>query len=69
MSDSAADLRQKSLDELDQFYLEQVKELFKNRIQLATSQMNQSSKLRQLKRSIARVLTIITEKQRAGEKK
>lgn len=56
-------LREKTRDELNEELNELKAELFKLRFQHATSQLENPMKLRQIKKDIARVKTIIREKE------
>ncbi|WP_213036931.1 50S ribosomal protein L29 [Candidatus Nitrotoga fabula] len=58
----AAELRQKSNTELGQELLSLNKALFGLRMQLATQQLSNNSQLNKVRRDIARVKTILTEK-------
>ncbi|MEQ6886041.1 50S ribosomal protein L29 [Salicola sp. Rm-C-2C1-2] len=58
----ATELRDKSADELNQELMRLLKEQFNLRMRKATGQLNQSHLLRQTKRDIARVKTVMTEK-------
>lgn len=58
----ATELRQKSNTELGQELLSLNKALFGLRMQLATQQLTNSSQLKKVRRDIARVKTILTEK-------
>nr|SPS04896.1 50S ribosomal subunit protein L29 [Candidatus Nitrotoga fabula] len=58
----ATELRQKSSTELGQELLSLNKALFGLRMQLATQQLSNSSQLNKVRRDIARVKTILTEK-------
>jgi large subunit ribosomal protein L29 len=55
------DLREKTREELDQELAELKAELFKLRFQHATSQLENPMKLKDVKKNIARVKTIIRE--------
>lgn len=55
------DLREKTREELDQELVELKAELFKLRFQHATSQLENPMKLKDVKKNIARVKTIIRE--------
>ena len=57
------ELREKTREELDQELNELKAELFKLRFQHATSQLENPMKLKECKRNIARVHTIIREKE------
>lgn len=61
----AAELREKSVDELKQELLAQLKEQFELRMKQTTGQLNQSHLLRQVRRNIARIKTVLNQK--AGE--
>ena len=61
----ANDLRNKSTDELQQDLLGLLKEQFNLRLRKTTGQLNQSHLLRQTRRDIARVKTVLAQK--AGE--
>jgi len=63
---SAADLRDMSLDQLDDQLVKLKKEQFNLRFQKASGQLENTSRVRQVRRDIARVQTIAREK-RAGE--
>jgi len=56
-------LREKSREELNKELAELKAELFKLRFQHATNQLENPNKLRMVKRNIARVKTIIREKE------
>lgn len=51
-------------DELRQRYDESSKELFNLRMQQATAQLEKPSRIRQLRRDIARIQTVMTERAR-----
>ena len=57
------DLNTKSVDELAQALVEAKKELFNLRFQHVTGQLENPVKLRETKRDIARIKTIIREKE------
>ena len=61
----ANDLREKSVDELKAALVEEQKAQFKMRMQQATGQSNESHKVKQARRNIARIKTVINQK--AGE--
>lgn len=56
------ELREKSAEELNEELIELLREQFSYRMQLASGQLQQTHLLRQVRRNIARVKTIITEK-------
>jgi len=62
---NASELRNKSTDELQQDLLGLLKEQFNLRLRKTTGQLNQSHLLRQTRRDIARIKTVLTQK--AGE--
>ena len=59
---NAADLREKSADQLKEELANLKKESFNLRFQQATGQMENTARMRTIKRDTARVLTIINEK-------
>ncbi|OMH28441.1 50S ribosomal protein L29 [Motiliproteus sp. MSK22-1] len=63
---STVELREKSVDELDQELLDLLKEQFNLRMQKSSGQLAQSHLLGQVRRNIARVKTVLNEK--ANEK-
>ncbi len=58
----ASELRTKSETELQQEMLSLTKAQFGLRMQVATQQMTNTSELRKVRRDIARVKTVLTEK-------
>ncbi len=58
----AVDLREKSVEELNVQLIELLQEQFKKRMEKATGQMETTHEVRQIRRDIARVKTIINEK-------
>lgn len=62
----ASELREKSVEELQAQLQELFKDQFNVRMQNATGQLGQVHRVGGLKRDIARVKTIITEKQKSG---
>ena len=61
----ASDLRNRSVNELQQQLLELRKEQFNLRVQAATLQMPRTHQFKQLRGDIARIKTVLTEKQAA----
>jgi large subunit ribosomal protein L29 len=61
----ASELRQKTMEELNSMLGEYVKEQFNLRMQKATGQLAKSSEIKRVKREMARVHTILSEKARA----
>ncbi|WP_029936134.1 50S ribosomal protein L29 [Thiomicrospira pelophila] len=59
---SAQELREKTAEQLNEELMSLLKEQFNLRMQHATGQLANSSKLKSVRRSIARVKTIMREK-------
>jgi len=57
------DLRQKSVEELNQELIEQLKADLKLRMQNATGQIAQTHQFKQIRRDIARIKTVLNEMQ------
>jgi large subunit ribosomal protein L29 len=66
MTMNAADLRDKSADQLKDELASLKKEGFNLRFQQATGQLENTARMRQVKRDTARVLTILNEKAQAA---
>ncbi len=62
----ASELRDKSVEELQQEVENLVKEQFNYRMQQSTGQLGQSHLLKQAKKDIARVKTVLNEKRSAA---
>ena len=58
----ASELKAKSVSDLQQDLLSLNKEQFGLRMQVATQQLSNTSQLRKVRRNIARVKTVLTEK-------
>jgi large subunit ribosomal protein L29 len=58
----SAELREKSVDDLKVEVSEMSKQLFQLRLQKATGQLDNVSKFKQIKKDLARVKTVLTEK-------
>jgi len=58
----AADLRSKSVDELNNELIELRRAQFSQRMQLATQQLNKVDQISKVRRDIARVRTVLAEK-------
>jgi len=58
----AKELREKSVEELNTELLNLLREQFNLRMQLAGGQLQQTHLLKQVRRNIARVKTLLTEK-------
>ena len=63
----ASELREKTVDELRQREHELAEQLFALRLQKTTGQLEKPAKVRTARKDLARVLTVLTEKQ-AGER-
>ena len=61
------DLRTKSAAELNEELVAAKKELFNLRFQNATNQLDNTSRIKEVRKNIARIQTIITEKANAAE--
>jgi large subunit ribosomal protein L29 len=62
----AADLQTKSVDELKESLLDLRKEQFNLRFQKASGQLENTARVRQVRRDIARVKTLLQTKQQAA---
>jgi len=62
----ASELRDKSVEELQQEVESLVKEQFNYRMQQSTGQLGQSHLLKQVQKDIARVKTVLNEKRSAA---
>ena len=56
------DLKTKSAEELNEELVAAKKELFNLRFQNATNQLDNTSRIKEVRRNIARIQTVITEK-------
>ena len=65
----ASEIREKNMVELNKELGDLKSELFKLRFQLATNQLENPMKLKDVKKSIARVKTIIRENELSGAEK
>ena len=61
------DLRTKSAAELNDELVAAKKELFNLRFQNATNQLDNTSRIKEVRKTIARIQTIITEKANAAQ--
>lgn len=59
------DLKSKSAAELNEDLVAAKKELFNLRFQNATNQLDNTARIKEVRRNIARIQTVITEKARA----
>jgi len=64
---NAGDLRQKSSDELKLELDGLLREQFNLRMQKGSGQLSRPDQVRKVRRDIARVKTVLTEKMKAGE--
>ncbi len=64
-----SEIRDKSFDELNKELASLREELFKLRFAHATNQLENPLKLKSVKRDIARVMTILRERELQGQKK
>ncbi len=60
------DLRTKSIDELNAELVDAKKELFNLRFQNATNQLENTGRIKEVRRNIARIQTIITQTAKAA---
>ncbi|WP_439135122.1 50S ribosomal protein L29 [Pseudomaricurvus sp.] len=58
----AQELREKSVEELNAELLKQLEDQFKLRMQASTGQLNQTHLLKQTRREIARIKTVLNQK-------
>ena len=56
------ELKQKSVEELNNELVAAKKELFNLRFQNATNQLDNTSRIKEVRKNIARIQTVITEK-------
>ena len=61
------DLRTKSAEELNDELVAAKKELFNLRFQNATNQLDNTSRIKEVRKNIARIQTVIVEKANAAE--
>ena len=59
------ELKNKSVEELNQELVAAKKELFNLRFQNATNRLDNTARIKDVRRNIARIQTVITEKARA----
>jgi len=62
----ASELREKSVEELNEELMALLKEQFNLRMQNGTGQLGQTHLLKKVRRDVARVRTMLNEKQGAG---
>ncbi len=63
---SVADLREMNIEELEVKLGEAKEELFNLRFQLATNQLDNTARIRDVKKDIARILTVMREQEIAA---
>ncbi len=63
----AMNLRDLTLDELNEKHRQYKEELFNLRFQNAIGQLQNTSRIKAVRKTIARVLTVVREKQMVGE--
>jgi large subunit ribosomal protein L29 len=61
------DIRNQSVAELNDQVIELKKELFDLRFQQATGQLEEHGQLKSIKKTIARIKTVLTEKEKEAE--
>ena len=61
------DLRAKSIDELNKDLVSAKKELFNLRFQNATNQLDNTARIKEVRKNIARIQTVIAQNQRTAE--
>ena len=62
--DYLLELKNKSADELNSELVTAKKELFNLRFQNATNQLNNTARIREVRRNIARIQTVMTQQQK-----
>ncbi|MPL98998.1 50S ribosomal protein L29 [bioreactor metagenome] len=67
MNMEAKNLRDLTIEELNEKHRQYKEELFNLRFQNAIGQLQNTSRIKAVKKTIARVLTVVREKQMAGE--
>lgn len=67
MAMRAAELREQTMEELREREAELAEQLFALRLQKVTGQLEKASKVTEVRRDMARVLTVIREKELAEE--
>ena len=64
MKDYRADLQAKTTEELQAQLVDAKKELFNLRFQNATNQLDNTARIKEVRKNIARIQTVITQKQK-----
>jgi large subunit ribosomal protein L29 len=57
----ASELREKSADELQEQLVKELEKQFRLRIKRATGQLNETHEMKQIRRDIARIKTVLNE--------
>ena len=65
---TAAELREMDLDELSEALADAKEELFNLRFQLATNQLDNTARFKEVKKDIARIQTVMRERENPEEK-
>ena len=65
MKDYREDLQAKTTEELQAQLVDAKKELFNLRFQNATNQLDNTARIKEVRKNIARIQTVITEKSKA----
>ena len=65
MKDYREDLQAKTAEELQSLLVDAKKELFNLRFQNATNQLDNTSRIKDVRRNIARIQTVISQKSKA----
>ena len=65
----SAEIRELAEDELEQKEIELREELFNLKIQIATGQLENTARIGQVKKDIARIQTVLNTRARSGEGK
>jgi large subunit ribosomal protein L29 len=65
----ASELKEKSVDELKELEKSMARELWQSRFSNYSNQLDDTDKIRRLRRDVARVKTLLTQKTRAEGKK
>lgn len=67
MNKYVEELKAKSVTELNEELVAAKKELFNLRFQNATNQLDNTSRIKEVRKNIARIQTIITEKEKVAQ--
>ena len=61
-----SEMREKSVDELNALVVDMKKELFNLKFQNATNQLDNTARIKEVRRNIARIQTVITQNAKAA---